>query len=144
MKITLLLLRGCSQGLLAAGAGGSPLAAPGPDDGCHRPDPALNSKLGALALPEYPQPCSLQRKAPMLALKIKTRRVLVLRWAQRPLTSPGGSKQPQNSIPVRSLISNYHCNIWHINTSSRIWMGFKIHFRASVLLVPGLRPASSA
>lgn len=71
-------------------------------------------------------------------------RVLVLWWAQRPITSAEGSKQPQQSIPARSTVCNYHCNIWHINTDSRVWMGFQIHFRAFVLLVPRLCPASCA
>jgi len=71
MKITLLLSCRHIWQLFVAGGGGSALAAPCPSDGCHRSDTVLNSKLGTSALPEYTQPCSLQRKMPVLALKIK-------------------------------------------------------------------------
>lgn len=61
----------CSWRLLVAGTGGSHLAAPRLGDGCLQTDPVLNSNLGTLAVPEYPQHRSLQRKMPELAWKIK-------------------------------------------------------------------------
>lgn len=61
----------CSWRLLVAGTGVSQLAAPCLGDRCLQTDPVLNSNLGTLALPEYPQHHSLQRKMPEFACKIK-------------------------------------------------------------------------
>lgn len=62
----------CSWRLPVAGTGGSHLAAAHLGDGCLQTDPVLNSNLGTLALPKYPQYHSIQRKMPELAWKIKS------------------------------------------------------------------------